>query len=199
MYFKIMIRHIILDDTYWFVAKDIIDILEIKNCSDIIQKVLEINKKKSFFNTKGGKQKLWTININGIKQILLSSRSINSNLLCNILYEKHKINMNLNIKYSCIETTYIRILTSVFRNHNYKLQFTTDIFPYRVDLYFIDFKIAVEIDEFGHKGYSLEKEEEREQFIKNKLNCTFIRFNPNKKDFNIGDIIYTLTNILKTL
>ena len=190
-----MIRHIILDDIYWFVAIDILAILEMKKDCANIKKVLDINKRKSLINTNGGKQKLWTININGIKQLLLSSRSIKNSLLCNILYEKHNINMNLDIKYTCTETSYLRILTSVFRDHNYKLQFTTDIFPYKIDLYFINFKIAIEVDEFGHKGYYIEKEDKREQFIINKLNCTFIRFNPDKKDFNIGDIIYTLTNI----
>ena len=45
--------------------------------------------------------------------------------------------------------------------------------------------LAVEIDEHGHKEKDSEKEMSRENAIKQKLGCKFIRINPELKDFSI--------------
>lgn len=55
---------------------------------------------------------------------------------------------------------------------------------YRIDLYFIDYKLAIECDEHNHVDRNKEYEKIREE-----LNCTFIKFNPHEKCFNIGNVI----------
>jgi very-short-patch-repair endonuclease len=60
---------------------------------------------------------------------------------------------------------------------------------YYVDLYIPKLNIVVECDEDGHKGRNAIEEHTREEFIKAKLGCEFIRFNPNNKSFDLSEII----------
>lgn len=63
---------------------------------------------------------------------------------------------------------------------------------YYIDLYFPSHKIAVECDEQGHRRYLPENEIKRQKYIESTLNCTFVRYNPDALDFNIGDVINQL-------
>ena len=69
-------------------------------------------------------------------------------------------------------------------------QFTVDntVGKYKIDLYFPDYKIAVECDEEFHK-INKEKDIERQKFIENKLQCQFIRYSPDADDFCIFAVI----------
>ena len=73
-----------------------------------------------------------------------------------------------------------------------KFQYYID--GYKIDLYFPDYNLAIEVDEFNHKDRDKLYENKREEYIKEKLGCKFIRFNPDEKNFNIGNII---SNILE--
>ena len=66
-------------------------------------------------------------------------------------------------------------------------QFKVD--RYRLDLYIPKYNLAIECDEFNQSTRDPEYEEQRESFIKNKLNCEFIRFNPDAKNFSTYDVI----------
>jgi hypothetical protein len=57
----------------------------------------------------------------------------------------------------------------------------------KIDCYIIDYRIALEIDEFGHKDRKkqIEIEIERQKCIEEKLNCTFLRTNPDDDNFCI--------------
>jgi len=79
------------------------------------------------------------------------------------------------------------IISKAFKHLRQEFQFP--IGKYKIDLYFPDVNIAIECDEFGHRGYDKQLEEKRENFIKQKLGCKIIRYNPDKKDFNVGDVI----------
>lgn len=61
--------------------------------------------------------------------------------------------------------------------------------PYRVDLYLPELKLAIECDENNHSSYCKYSEEEREEYIKEKLGCDFLRFDPCDYNFNVGKII----------
>ena len=56
---------------------------------------------------------------------------------------------------------------------------------YRIDLYFPKYKLAIECDEFDHRDRDIEYEAERQKNIEMLLDCTFVRFNPDAKDFCI--------------
>ena len=66
------------------------------------------------------------------------------------------------------------------------------VFYYYIDLYFPQHKIAVECDEEDHRRYTQESEQTRQRRIMNALKCTFIRYNPDSKNFNIGDVIHRI-------
>ena len=55
----------------------------------------------------------------------------------------------------------------------------------RIDLYFYEYKLAIEIDELGHNDRNTDYEIKRQREIEKKLNCVFIRTNPDAADFNM--------------
>ena len=59
------------------------------------------------------------------------------------------------------------------------------VLGFKIDLYFVKYKLAVEIDEYDHKEIDNEKELMRENAIKQKLGCKFIKINPELKNFSI--------------
>ena len=70
---------------------------------------------------------------------------------------------------------------------------------YRIDYYIPSLNIAIEYDEDGHKGYSYEAHEGRQDYIENKLGCKFIRVSDkNSDEYNIGFILKNIF-ILKYL
>ena len=56
---------------------------------------------------------------------------------------------------------------------------------YRIDLYFHEYKLAIEVDELGHTNRNINNEIERQKALEKELNCVFIRINPDAADFNI--------------
>ena len=63
---------------------------------------------------------------------------------------------------------------------------------YRIDLYFLKYKLAIEVDEFGHRDRDIGYEVEREKCIAKLLNCSFARFNPDAKEFCILEVVKNL-------
>ena len=68
--------------------------------------------------------------------------------------------------------------------------------PYYIDLYFADYRIAVECDEDGHRRYAQDVERKRQNYIEQTLNCTFVRYNPDSPNFNIGDVINQIVQLI---
>ena len=60
---------------------------------------------------------------------------------------------------------------------------------YRLDLFFPCEKLAVECDENNHVGYDQAKEKERYDTITARLGCTWIRYDPYDRKFDIFDLI----------
>ena len=58
------------------------------------------------------------------------------------------------------------------------------VLGYRTDLYFHDYKLEIEIYEFGYCDRDIEYEKEREERLKEELNCVLIRTNPHKENTN---------------
>ena len=56
---------------------------------------------------------------------------------------------------------------------------------FRIDIYFPKYCLAVEIDEKGHTDRDLIFEEKRQKALEKKLNCTFIRINTSKENFDV--------------
>ena len=57
------------------------------------------------------------------------------------------------------------------------------VLSYRTDLYFHDFKLAIEIDKNGHINRNIDYEIKRQKAIEQELDCKFIRIDSSKEDF----------------
>ena len=54
---------------------------------------------------------------------------------------------------------------------------------FRIDIYFTEYFLAVEIDEKGHTDRDLIFEEKRQKALEKKLNCEFIRINTSRENY----------------
>jgi very-short-patch-repair endonuclease len=127
------------------------------------------------------------INKKGIQSLIIYSKKHNEKL--NKFLEDE-----FDIKFDCLkrltkETEYINIIIKTFNTEKMTTQYSIDNGKYFIDLYFNEYKIAIECDEFGHNDRDQIYEEKREQYIKDKIGCKFIRFNPDINDFNIFELI----------
>jgi very-short-patch-repair endonuclease len=171
------------DGNILYALPDICKFLNIKNPSDSIRTM----KKEFIFKIKikrgssTGIQEINFLNIYGIKNLLSRTRSSKVSDLINIL------NIDMNTIFSSFEASYIRIIEASFDFCKTEKQFCVD--KYKIDIYFTEYKLAIECDEeIVHKN-KFEKDYKRQQIIEEILGCKFLRFNPNKKNFNIGNII----------
>ena len=55
----------------------------------------------------------------------------------------------------------------------------------RIDLYFHEYELAIEVDELGHNDKSIDYEIQGQKAIEKELGCMFIRINPDEENFNI--------------
>ena len=69
-----------------------------------------------------------------------------------------------------------------FKGENMQDQYT--ILGYRIDLYFHNYKLAVEIDEKDYVDRDINNEIQRQEALEKELGCEFIRTNPDKENFN---------------
>lgn len=91
-----------------------------------------------------------------------------------------------NIKFLCSETDTIESIRTSINTESIR-QYSIE--RYRVDLYIPEYNLVVECDENNHRGRDKDYENEREKYIKYKLNCHFIRYNPNSDNFDIFKVI----------
>ena len=59
------------------------------------------------------------------------------------------------------------------------------VLGYEIDIYFHDYKLAVEIDEKDNQYRDINREIERQKALEKELACKFIRINLDKENFNI--------------
>ena len=57
-----------------------------------------------------------------------------------------------------------------------------NVLDYRIDAYFLKYKLATEVDEQGHNDRDTDYEIRRQKTIEKELGCEFIRINPAKKN-----------------
>ena len=77
------------------------------------------------------------------------------------------------------------------------------VLDYRNNLYFVEYKLATEVDEKGHMDRNEDKENKREKQIKEHLKYYFIRINPDEEKFDadiyIGKIYNRINEVNKKL
>ena len=129
------------------------------------------------------------LNEEGIRELVLKSKQPKAADLA----EHPGINVHKH-KYTSKENESIEIIMKTFHGEKMERQFK--IGNYRIDLYLPEHKIAVECDEFDHVGRDINYEIFRQKFIEEQLQCTFVRYNPDDKDF---DMALVLNKIYRTI
>lgn len=178
------IRVISVENKKWYMANDIAHKLKLDK-KTILKKLNSIEKrhKRQFtIKTNGGVQKCNFVDFNGFKIIICKSRSYS----CSDLAKTYGININ-NEYIIDNETKTLMMINKSFKN--IKMIREYKIGKYRVDAYMPKYKIAIECDENNHRNYDNDKEREREEYIKNELDCSFVRYNPTEPNFDIFELI----------
>ena len=71
------------------------------------------------------------------------------------------------------EQTIINSIKNKFEGENIQTQYC--VLGYRIDFYFHEYKLAIEVDELGHANRNINNEIQRQKALEKKLNCVFIR------------------------
>lgn len=181
------------DNKKWYCGGDICKILHLKCARSSIRTVPKVNKNKFIFKLKngsGGRQTTTFIDDEGMVWLVKNTRSINAEKLAN------EIGISCKIRFTPFETTSLTQIMECFAGENMVHQFSVNNF--RIDLYFVDYKLAIECDEPEHYyGSKPQKDKEREEKIKEKLNCEFIRFNPCSTDFKMTSVLNMIFKHIK--
>ena len=96
---------------------------------------------------------------------------------------KRNLDFTLHDVINTKEQTVINSVKDAFEGENMQTQYS--VLSYRIDLYFHKYKLANEVDGFGHTDRNINNEIERQKALEKELNCVFIRINPDAADFNI--------------
>ena len=94
------------------------------------------------------------------------------------------------------EQSLIRVIKDLFEGDNMQTQH--DVLGYKTDLYFLDYKITIEDDEFNHIDRDPEYEAKRQIEIEEEFDCIFIRFNTtDAPNFKINEAINEIYRHIK--
>ena len=88
-------------------------------------------------------------------------------------------------------------LMNAFEGENMQTEYS--VLGYKIDLYFHDYKLAIEVDEKGPKDRSIDCEIKRQKAIEKRLGCEFIRINPDEENFNIFEPINEIHRLIKKI
>ena len=180
----------VVNNEPWFLAADIAKALAVKDTSRMIDNArVKENEKNIFPNkTRGGEQKQIFVTRLGLKKVLANSKKANAAQLS----ESLGLEMCIYIK---VEASHIGNIRKAFKDILSIDEYAVG--KYNVDLYFPSLNLVIECDQNNHNHYNRQTEKERENYIKDKLGCTFIRFNPDEPGFMIGDVIYKISKFIQ--
>jgi hypothetical protein len=157
----------------YFCTRDICEILNTRyedvldNNNDAISLESIFDNFKAKFNHNDLQE--YYINKKGLEYIISSKKNGPEKL--QKLIEEFKLNFTT----TPIKEPYIEAIEQTFAGIQMYEQFKVG--SYRIDLYMEDYDLVIE---FNHKECK-----DREEYIKHKLQCEYMRFDPNSKHFSI--------------
>ena len=108
---------------------------------------------------------------------------------------KRSLGFKLHYVINCKEQTVFESIKDAFEGENMQTQYS--VLGYKIDLYFHEYKLAIEVDELGHNDRNIDYEIQRQKAIEKELGCVFVRINPDEKDFNIFKAINEIYRHIK--
>ena len=115
----------------------------------------------------------------GLKQLALRSFKPESMAMA------EELGFELVTKYTRKEQEIVGQLRVFLEGLSVVSEYQKTVGRYRVDMYLPSHRLALEIDEFGHRHRDPAYEQCREDFIRKALGCDFMRVNPDAPDFSI--------------
>jgi len=187
--------NIIINNTEPFVLYDTRDIATILDMTNIRSTIRHFNEKEKIIcnvETKGGLQDKTFLTHSGLIRLICKSRKPQTINFCNDI----GIDIN-NTLYSSIECETIDCILNTFNGEEMIHQYTVGV--YRIDLYFVKYKLAIECDENAHNNKkNIENDLLREENIKKEISgIYFIRYKPYNKDFNIYKLLNEIFIFIK--
>ena len=182
------IEEMVIDGVKWYKATDIGRFFCMKNIHASITYYDKTMKQCFPSSTPGGKQRCSFLSELGVITLLHRCRQSNVRSICDTLGIDMKTQYRPHIEIQILEQ-----ICAVFKKEKVVHQFIIN--SYRVDIYFPDYKLAIEVDE-NHR--SIEADAEREKAIVNLLNCRFIRIKPYEKVFNVFTFLGTVYEHIST-
>ena len=197
------VRVVNIDGEGWLLGKDVAEILGYKNLSDALNKHVDNEDKMQIkkiylkehddIGTKGA----IVINESGLYQLIAKSKTITKKQKEDSINFFKKFGMLNDVTlHSRKEIEFIDKLERALLAFNVTGKKQHNILDYKIDYYIPSLNVAIEYDENGHKDYTYEAQELRQELIEKELGCRFIRVTDEKNDeFNIGLVIKELFNI----
>lgn len=170
-----------------FLAKDVADWIGLTNVTDMIKRCR--NEERLIIDMGGLRGKCNFVTKSGIYRIIANSHKGMAVKIRN----KWDLEKYSNNNKESIFMSYMTDMLSLFGIES-KCQYY--IKPYFIDLYIPKYNIAIEYDEYQHgKPNNILKDRERENYIRTKLECKFIRLNSSYS--NIKNEVIVLKQIFK--
>lgn len=170
-------------------AADIGRALQLSNVRKSIVSYGAAYKAKSVIQTRGGPQNVAFLTILGLQKLLSSCRTPATS------HVVQAIGLHTDdIIFPCTESQTLQCIMEAFKGETMLPQYTVG--KYRVDLYFPHYNLAIECDELHHRC-SHDKDAARQREITEMINCTFIRYAPEEKNFNIFEVVNAIFHHIK--
>ncbi len=196
---------VVCGDEHWFRGKDVASILGYINTDKAIRDHVSAEDKMPLHKltlekNMTSKNKM---SFNQLNTIFISKKGLMCFLTCSKLPNKSNFirwcKDKFDINYDIITRLYkeqetIGQLITAFKCLNFKTQYAVG--DYKIDLYFPEYKLAIECDEFNHMNRDSEYEKSREEYIKTSLECKFIRYNPDDINFNIFNVVSRIVEFI---
>lgn len=191
------IRYLVSEGKRWYVAMDISNLLGYsQNDTKVFKHVIKDDKMfiapfryqhLSKIKEDGGilmlppVTRILLVNEEGLKKAITKSKQPNAIELAKMF----GINVSTNLYTTMQQETSYAIMNAI--PIDWQIEYWIE--PYRIDLYSEKYKLAIECDEYEHTDYQLDQEQIRQFYIEEKLDCTFIRYNPNEDNFNLFEVL----------
>lgn len=173
---------------YYYRAQDLAGILNITNCHTSTVYYPKEEKKLLTTNTTGGPQKCLFLNENGVKRLIVSSRKQD---VCKIA-EYFDVGI-LDYKHLPTETETMMFIQRCFCDENIVREY--NIGSYRLDMYFVDYKLAIECDEEKHNNQQIQ-DQERQEYLETVYGITFLRYKPQRDKLEVAKVINQIHNFI---
>jgi len=161
-----------------------------KNYRENIHYIIEKDKPKNV-KQYGGQNKITYVLTEQAYELLKNSYNLRNRYIVDVSDKVKCVNIGM-----CIENQTIGFIENAYSSiTNIKRQYIFG--KYRVDLYFVDYKLVIECDENNHIDRDATEERIREDYISSFGN-KFIRYNPNESAFDLSNVLSEINAFLFT-